>query len=123
MLAFMERFLPPSDTVFTNTSPCTWNVADLTTLGWQPTPMPPRFPAQLIGWDDPVAGDLALGCLPDRVPGTDVVVVRRVSAETIAAAAVDVRNVYVQASQCINDATLLRGVKFGRAVHAADGGM
>ena len=105
---FYGTFLPPSDTVFTNTSPCTWNVADLTTLGWQPTLTPPQYPAQVIGWDDPVAGDLALGCLPNRVPGTDVLVVRRVSAQTIAAAAVDVRNVYVQASQCINDAQLLR---------------
>jgi type IV pilus assembly protein PilW len=74
----------------------------------QPTLTPPQYPAQLIGWDDPVAGDLALGCLPNRVPGTDVLVVRRVSADTIAAAAVDVRNVYVQASQCINDPVLVR---------------
>jgi type IV pilus assembly protein PilW len=105
---FYGSFLPPSDTVFTDTSPCVWNVADLTLLGWQPTLTPPRYPAQLMGWDDPVAGDPALACLPNRVPGTDVTVIRRVSAETIAAAAVDVRNVYVQASQCINDAVLLR---------------
>ena len=105
---FYGTFLPPSDTVFTNTSPCNWNVADLTTLGWQPTPTAPQYPAQLMGWDDPIAGDLALGCLPNRVPGTDVMVVRRVSAQTIAAAAVDVRNVYVQASQCINDGSPLR---------------
>ena len=59
-----------------------------------------------MGWDDPIAGDAALGCLPDRVPGTDVIVIRRVSADTIAAAAVDVRNVYVQASQCIMDPLL-----------------
>ena len=105
---FYGTFLPPSDTVFTDTSPCVWNVADMTLLGWQPTLTPPRYPAQLIGWDDPVAGDPALGCLPDRVPETDVVVIRRVSAETIAAAAVDIRNAYVQASQCINDPVLLR---------------
>jgi type IV pilus assembly protein PilW len=105
---FYGTFLPPSDTVFTNTSPCAWNTADLVSLGWQPTLVPPQYPAQLIGWDDPVAGDPALGCLPDRIPGTDVVVIRRVSAETIAAAAVDVRNVYVQASQCIMDPALLR---------------
>ena len=100
---FYGTFLPPSDTVFTDTSPCAWNVADLTLLGWRPALVPPQYPAQLMGWDDPVAGDPALGCLPDRVPGTDVIVIRRVSAETVAAAAVDVRNVYVQASQCIND--------------------
>jgi type IV pilus assembly protein PilW len=105
---FYGTVLPPSDTIFTDTSPCAWNVADLTSLGWQPTLTPPRYPAQLMGWDDPVAGDAALGCLPDRLPGTDVFVIRRVSADTIAAAAVDIRNVYVQASQCINDPALLR---------------
>ncbi len=82
--------------------------------------MPPRFPAQLMGWDDPVAGDPALGCLPDRLPGTDVIVVRRVSADPIAAAAVDVRNIYVQASQCINDAAAAQGIQSGSTVHAAD---
>ena len=105
---FYGTFLPPSDTVFTNTSPCDWNTADLTSLGWQPTLLPPQYPAQIMGWDDPIAGDPALGCLPDRLPGTDVLVIRRVSADPIAAAAVDVRNVYVQASQCINDPALLR---------------
>src|SRR5688572_12046114 len=99
---FYGTFLPPSDTIFTDTSPCTWNVADIASLGWQPTAVPPRFPAQLIGWDDPAAGDLALGCLPNRVPGTDVMVVRRVSADPVAVAAVKVRNIYVQASKCIN---------------------
>ncbi len=105
---FYGTFLPPSDTVFTDTTPCVWNVADLTLLGWRPTLTPPQYPAQIMGWDDAVAGDPALGCLPDRMPGTDVIVIRRVSADTIAAAAVDVRNVYVQASQCINDPVLLR---------------
>jgi type IV pilus assembly protein PilW len=105
---FYGTFLPPSDTVFTDTSPCVWNVADLTSLGWQPALTPPQYPAQLIGWDDPIAGDPALGCLPGRLPGTDVIVIRRVSADPIAAAAVDVSNVYVQASQCINDPVLLR---------------
>jgi type IV pilus assembly protein PilW len=105
---FYGTFLPPSDTVFTNNSPCDWNTADLTSLGWQPTLLPPQYPAQIMGWDDPIAGDPALGCLPDRLPGTDVLVIRRVSADPIAAAAVDVRNVYVQASQCINDPALLR---------------
>lgn len=105
---FYGTFLPPSDTVFTDTSPCVWNVADLTLLGWQPALTPPRYPAQLMGWDDPAAGDPALGCLPDRLPGTDVIVIRRASSDAIPAAQVDVRNVYVQASQCINDAPSLR---------------
>src|SRR5918994_1105078 len=83
---FYGTFLPPSDTIFTDTSPCTWNVADIFSLGWQPTAVPPRFPAQLIGWDDPPAGDLALGCLPNRLAGTYVVFVRLASGDPFAAA-------------------------------------
>ena len=105
---FYGTFLPPSDTVYTNTSPCAWNVADLTSLGWQPALTPPQYPAQLMGWDDPVAGDPALGCLPDRVPGTDVIVIRRVSSVVVTAAQTTLNNIYVQASQCINDPVLLR---------------
>lgn len=105
---FYGTFLPPSDTVYTDSSPCVWNVADLTSLGWQPTPTAPRYPAPLMGWDDPIAGDPALGCLPARLPGTDVIVIRRASSDPIPAAAVDVRNIYVQASQCINDPAPLR---------------
>ena len=40
---FYGTVLPPSDTVFTNTSPCDWNTADLTSLGWQPTLLPPQI--------------------------------------------------------------------------------
>ena len=106
---FYGTFLPPSDTVYTNTSPCAWNVADVTSLGWRPGLTPPQYPAQLMGWDDPVAGDPALGCLPDRVPGTDVIVIRRVSSNPpVPAAQTTLNNIYVQASQCINDPVLLR---------------
>lgn len=105
---FYGTVLPPSDTVYTDSTPCVWDVADLNLLGWQPNATPPRYPAQLIGWDDPIAGDATLGCLPNRIAGTDVLVVRRVSSETVTLAQIDVRNVYVQASQCITDPTLLR---------------
>jgi len=105
---FYGTFLPATDAIFTDTSPCVWNVADLTLLGWQPTLTPPRYPAQLMGWDDPVAGDSALACMPNRRPGTDVIVIRRASSDVITVGQVDVRNVYVQASQCITDPVLLR---------------
>ncbi len=105
---FYGTVLPPSDTVYTDTSPCTWDVANLNMLGWQVTLPPPNYPAQLMGWDDPVAGDAALACLPNRLPATDVIVIRRASADVVTAAQVDVRNIYVQASQCINDSDLLR---------------
>ncbi len=120
MPAFMERFYRRPTRYLQTRRPARGTSPTSLLLGGNRQLMPPRFPAQLMGWDDPVAGDLALGCLPDRVPGTDVIVVRRVSADTIAAAAVDVRNIYVQASQCINDPTLLSGFQFGRAVQAAN---
>ena len=75
---FYGTFLPPPDTVFVDPSPCGWNTADVTQLGWQPTPAAPRYPAQLQGWDDPAAGVPALNCLPNRVLGTDVLAIRRV---------------------------------------------
>jgi type IV pilus assembly protein PilW len=105
---FYGTFLPPSDTIFTDASPCDWDTVDISRLGWQPTAIPPRYPAQLQGWDDPAAAEAALACLPNRVPGTDALAVRRASSQTVTPATVDLRNVYVQASQCINDPTLLR---------------
>jgi type IV pilus assembly protein PilW len=105
---FYGTFMPPSDAVFSDPPPCGWNTADVTQLGWQPTASPPRYPAQLQGFDDPVATLAALNCLPDRVAGTDVLVVRRASSRPVLPAQVAATSVYVQASQCINDPVLLR---------------
>jgi type IV pilus assembly protein PilW len=105
---FYGTFLPPPDAVYGDPSPCNWNTADVTQLGWQPTASPPRFPAQLQGWDDPGAGVLDLNCLPNRVPGTDVLAVRRASSRPVTQAQATPTNVYVQASQCINDPAFLR---------------
>src|SRR5512134_147486 len=105
---FYGTFLPPSDTIFTDASPCDWDTVDVSRLGWQPTAIPPRYPAQLQGWDDPTAAEVALGCLPNRVPGIDAIAIRRASSRLVTPATVDLRNVYVQASQCINDPAFLR---------------
>ena len=105
---FYGTFTPPADAVFTDASPCNWDVIDVSRLGWQPTLVAPNYPSQIQGWDDPAAGVAALACLPDRRPGTDVFLVRRVSSNVVPLAQVDVRNVYVQASQCISDALPLR---------------
>jgi type IV pilus assembly protein PilW len=105
---FYGTFLPPSDTLYSDPSPCGWNTADVTQLGWQPTATPPRYPAQLQGWDDPAATVVALNCLPDRVAGTDVLAIRRVSSRAVTTAQVSPTSIYVQASQCINDPVLLR---------------
>src|SRR4030095_6844788 len=105
---FYGTFMPPSDAVFTDPSPCDWDVVDNARIGWDPNATPPRYPAQLMGYDDPVAATPALGCLPDRVPGTDVLVIRRSSSIPIAGVNADIRNVYIQASQCLNDPAFLR---------------
>ena len=105
---FYGNFMPPTNTTFLDPSPCDWDVIDVTRLGWDPTLPVPRYPAQLLGYDDPGPAVPAIACLPDRVPGTDVLVIRRVSAAAINGAAADLRNVYIQASQCINDPVLLR---------------
>jgi type IV pilus assembly protein PilW len=105
---FFGTFMPPSDTVYTDPSPCNWNTADPTQLGWQPTAAPPRYPAQLQGWNDPLGGVLELNCLPDRVPGTDVIAIRRASSQAVLPAAVAATSIYLQASQCISDPVLLR---------------
>jgi type IV pilus assembly protein PilW len=83
-------------------------VVDVTRLGWDLAQPAPLYPAQLMGYDDPGPAVPAIGCLPDRVPGTDVLVIRRVSAVAISGATADLRNVYIQPSQCINDPVLLR---------------
>ena len=101
---FYGTFMPPSDAVFNDPSPCNWNTADVTQLGWNPASVPQQYPAPLQGWDDPVAVFPTLACLPNRVPGMDVLAIRRASSQTIAKAAVALTSVYVQATQCINDA-------------------
>jgi type IV pilus assembly protein PilW len=105
---FYGTFMPPSDALFSDPSPCGWNTADVAQLGWQPAATPPRYPAQLQGWDDPGAVVVALNCLPNRVAGTDVLAIRRASSRPVLPADVRTTSVYVQASQCINDAVPLR---------------
>lgn len=104
---FYGTFMPPSDAVFNDAAPCDWNTADVTRLGWNPAAVPPQYPTPMQGWDDPIAALPALACLPNRVPGTDVLAIRRASSQPIAQAAVALTSVYVQATQCINDATPL----------------
>jgi type IV pilus assembly protein PilW len=105
---FFGALMPPSDVVYDDPSPCGWNTADVTLLGWRPGDSPPRFPAPLQGWNDPAAGVADLGCLPNRVAGTDVLVIRRVSSMGTAPLAVAANNVFVQASQCVSDPATVR---------------
>jgi type IV pilus assembly protein PilW len=105
---FYGNFMPPSNTNYVNPGPCDWDVINVANIGWEPGLNPPRYPAQLMGYDDPGAAVPAIACLPDRVPGTDVLVIRRAASAPTAAADISLQNVYVQASQCINDPVLTR---------------
>ena len=105
---FYGTFMPPIDAVYVDPSPCDWDVVDMARIGWEPNLTPPRYPAQVQGYDDPGPAVPTLGCLPDRVPGTDVLIIRRASSVTTAGPAADPRNVYVQASQCLSDPAFLR---------------
>jgi type IV pilus assembly protein PilW len=105
---FYGTFMPPTGTVYGDASPCGWNTTNVSTLGWQPNNSPPNLPAPLQGWDDPGATVPELNCLPNRVPGTDVLAIRRVSSIPIDRAGVKSTSVYVQASLCISDPALLR---------------
>ena len=66
---FYGTFMPATDTLYDDVTPCAWNPGDVTTLGWRPNESPPRFPAALQGWDDP---GVALNCLERRVPDTQL---------------------------------------------------
>jgi type IV pilus assembly protein PilW len=105
---FYGNFMPPSNAEFMDPSPCDWDVIDVARVGWEPNLAAPRFPAQLLGYDDPGAAVPAIACLPNRVPGTDVLVIRRAGSAAVTGAAVNLQNVYVQASQCVNDFPSLR---------------
>lgn len=100
---FYGTFMPPTDTQFADPAPCDWNVIDLARIGWRFDLPWPQYPAQIQGFDDPGPAVAAIDCLPNRVAGTDVLVIRRASSAAIAGATADLRNVYIQPSQCISD--------------------
>ena len=108
---FYGTFMPPSDTVFDDASPCAWSLTDAKALGWQPVgesaSTAPHYPAPLQGWDvAPGATVSALkDCLPDpQVPGTDVLVIRRASSAPVSPTQVAaVPAVYVQHTQCVDE--------------------
>jgi type IV pilus assembly protein PilW len=98
---FYGSFMPPADTVYKDVSPCTWDTANVSKLGWEPKAVSPVYPAPLQGWDDPGAGVAELDCLLNRVPGTDVLAIRRVSSVDIQPDQTVPTSVYVQKSRCI----------------------
>jgi type IV pilus assembly protein PilW len=72
---------------------------DSAALGWQAA-VPASVPAALVGYRE---GDPMPACLPDRLAGTDVVVVRRVTTATAPIAAIAAGTAYLQTSRCPDD--------------------
>ncbi|HYF58721.1 MAG TPA: PilW family protein [Burkholderiaceae bacterium] len=69
-------------------------------LGWRAA-APATVPAPVVGHGD--GAEPIPECLPDRLPGTDVVVVRRVATDTTPLGALAAGAPYLQASRCPSD--------------------
>ena len=106
---FYGTFLPPSDTIFTDTSPCAWNVADIDSARVAADSGATALSGAVDGLGRPRSRGILrwVACpIACQEPTSSWCVVSALTA--VAAAAVNVRNIYVQASQCINDPALLR---------------
>jgi len=75
---------------------------DATALGWQPAVLPAvaTVPAAVVGYRDETG---VPACLPDRLAGTDVVVIRRVATAPTPLAAIEAGIAYLQTSRCVDD--------------------
>ena len=99
---FYGPFIPSNNAVYNRANPCTtaWD-----SLGWNLGVSPQQMPAAVEGLDDPTVLPSGWDCLPDALPGSDVVTLRRVVETTQLPASITTSNVpYVQASQCTTDA-------------------
>ncbi|HEU4621914.1 MAG TPA: PilW family protein [Burkholderiaceae bacterium] len=97
----------PSNTVQwrDDPSPCQIAVNDATALGWNPSVNPVQMPAPIRGYNDPLVAASEISCLTNLKPSNDVIIVRRASSLPYSAAATNNKNLYVQVSQCPDDAT------------------
>jgi len=103
---FFGPFIPANDAVYVPSDPCNtaWNAQ-----GWDLTASPQQMPVAVEGLDDPVALPAGWACLPDVLPGSDVVTLRRVVETPVMPASITTTDVpYVQASQCTTDADPVR---------------
>ena len=92
--------LPLADYLTVVPDPC---AVDAAAFGWQSAVLPamPTVPAAVVGYRDQ-AGVPA--CLPERLAGTDVLVVRRVATMPTPLAALEPGTAYLQTSRCADDA-------------------
>lgn len=106
----------------TTPDPCATAVAPTTTQGWN-TPNPPnplsanaadrvQIPVAVQG----IAAAAAVGCLSDRIAGTEALVVRHAETgpPTATAAAIN-SNLYVQVARCTLDTSSIRAAAGGSA--------
>jgi type IV pilus assembly protein PilW len=83
----------PTNTVYSAPDPCEKAVANLGVASTTPV----SFPVPIYGYDNATA---APTCVTNRLAGTDVVVVRRVSTKSIGAGSAAANVVYFQVSNC-----------------------
>jgi len=96
LAGFYGTFSPKGATVSTP-DPCATAVGN---LGFDNASSPITVPAPVYGY---VGGAVSPTCLANRLAGTGIVVVRRVSSTAIAAASAVAGQTYVQASGCDSD--------------------
>lgn len=93
---FFGTYFPPKDTVATAPDPCATAVASLG-FATPAAPAPVQMPVAVYGYDGGAADP---SCVPNRLAGTDILVIRRVSTTSVAAAAAVANEVYFQSSAC-----------------------
>ena len=105
MAGFYGEYSPPASTV---TNPFTMTMPDpcvtVGTLGWNNTQANRSVPVPIFGY--PGAGVDPTGCLDNYQPNTAVLVLRRVSANSIAAASAVAGTTFLQVSKCSAETTL-----------------
>jgi len=90
---FLGTYMP-SGTTATTPDPCATAVAS---LGFDPSTDPVQVPVAVQGYDGSAADP---SCVTNRIAGTDVLVVRRVSTTSTPAASPVANEVYFQGSSC-----------------------
>jgi type IV pilus assembly protein PilW len=90
----------PSVATFTSPAPnpCATAVAN---FGFDNTPTAPKLPVFIYGYDGPTADATPPSCISNRLAGTAVLVVRRVSTTATAVASATGGEAYLQVASCV----------------------
>ena len=104
LAGFFADIVQPSTTVWNLPAACVTDPAAVpTNWGFKPDALAPQLPAPLFVYAD--GSGRPVGCTPNYLAGTDVVVVRRLNTEpaTLASLAATPNQVFVQVSECADD--------------------